>query len=133
MWKIKFWAMALVTSLMLAFTWSCGSGEKVPLLDRETIKNWLSNPEVIILDVRAPKDWNPSDKKIKGAVRQDPDEVTTWAANLPKNKKIVLYCQKEGTIVRVAKKLNDLGFIQVLALKGGWSEWDKAGYPTEPK
>jgi len=79
-------------------------------LDRETIKSWLSNPEVIILDVRAPKDWNPSDKKIKGAVRQDPDEVTTWAANLPKNKKIVLYCQKEGTIVRVARKLNDLGF-----------------------
>jgi 3-mercaptopyruvate sulfurtransferase SseA len=66
-------------------------------------------------------------------VRQDPDEVTTWAANLPKNKKIVLYCQKEGTIVRVARKLSDLGFKQVLALKGGWSEWDKAGYPTEPQ
>ncbi len=131
--KTNFSFMALAISLMLAFTCSCGSGEKPPLLDRETIKSWLSNPEVIILDVRAPKDWNPSDKKIKGAVRQDPDEVTIWAANLPKDKKIVLYCQKEGTIIRVARKLNDLGFKQVLALKGGWSEWDKAGYPTEPK
>ncbi len=89
--RTKFRAMALAVSLMLAFTWSCGSGKKVPLQDRETIKSWLSNPEVIILDVRAPKDWNVSDKKIKGAVRQDPDEVTTWAANQPKNKKIVLY------------------------------------------
>jgi rhodanese-related sulfurtransferase len=131
--KTKFSAMALAISLVLAFTWSCGSGEKPPLLARETIKSWLSNSEVIILDVRAPKDWNVSDKKITGAVRQDPDEVTTWAASLPKNKKIVLYCQKEGTIVRVAKKLNDLGFRQVLALKGGWSQWEKAGYPTEPK
>ena len=89
--KIKFWAIALAASLILAFTWSCGSGEKVPLLDKETIKSWLSDCEVIILDVRAPKDWIVSDKKIRGAVRQDPDEIKTWAANLPKNKKIVLY------------------------------------------
>ena len=83
--------MALTVSLMLAFTWSCGSGEKTPLLDKENIKSWLSDRGVIILDVRAPKDWNVSDKKIKGAVRHDPDEVKTWAANLPENKKIVLY------------------------------------------
>ena len=89
--KTKFWAMALAVSLMLAFTWSCGSREKPPLLDKETIKSWLSDREVIILDVRAPKDWNVSNKKIQGAVRQDPDEVKTWAANLSKDKKIVLY------------------------------------------
>ncbi len=89
--KTKFWGMALAVSLMLAFTWSCGSGEKVPLLDKETVKSWLSDREVIILDVRAPKDWNVSDKKIKGAVRRNPDEVTTWAANLPRDKKIILY------------------------------------------
>ena len=89
--KTKFSVMAIVVSLMLAFTCSCGSGEKVPLLDKETIKSRLSNPEVIILDVRALKDWNLSDKKFKGAMRQDPDEVTTWAANLPKNKKIFIY------------------------------------------
>jgi hypothetical protein len=89
--KTKFRAMAIAVSLMLAFTWSCGSGEKAPLLDKENIKSCLSDREAIILDVRAPKDWNVSDKKIRGAVRQDPDEVTTWAANLPKNKQIILY------------------------------------------
>jgi hypothetical protein len=89
--KIKFCAKALAVSLMLAVVWSCGSGERAPLLDKKTIKGWLPNREVIILDVRAPKDWNVSDKKIKGAVRQDPDEVKIWAADLPKNKKIVLY------------------------------------------
>ncbi|MHB8066303.1 MAG: hypothetical protein ACYDIC_00225 [Desulfobaccales bacterium] len=89
--KTKFRAMAIAVSLMLAFTWSCGSGEKAPLLDKENIKSQLFDPEVFILDVRAPKDWNVSDKKIKGAVRQDPDGVTTWAKNLPKDKKIVLY------------------------------------------
>ncbi len=89
--QTKFWAMALTVSLMLALTWSCGSGQKAPLLDKETVKSWLSDRAVIILDVRAPKDWHVSDKKIMGAVRQEPDEVKTWAANLPRDKKIVLY------------------------------------------
>jgi 3-mercaptopyruvate sulfurtransferase SseA len=30
-------------------------------------------------------------------------------------------------------ELHDQGFKQVLALKGGWHEWEKAGYPSEPK
>jgi 3-mercaptopyruvate sulfurtransferase SseA len=33
----------------------------------------------------------------------------------------------------VAQDLLTMGFSKVSALKGGWVEWDKAGYPTEPK
>ncbi len=92
MQKARLWAMVLAVGLMLAFTWSGAVGQKVPRLDKETLKSWLSDPQVIILDVRQPKDWDDSDKKIKGAVRQEPNEVKTWAATLPKDKKIVLYC-----------------------------------------
>ena len=89
--QTRFWVLALAVSLMLACAWSCGRGEKALLLDKETIRSRLSDRAVIILDVRAPKDWHASAKKIKGARRQDPDEVNTWAANLPQNKQIVLY------------------------------------------
>ena len=88
--KTKSWAMVMVASLVLAFSWACSAAQEAPRVDKETLKSWLSDPQVLILDVRAPKDWNVSDKKIKGAVRQDPNEVKTWAANLPKDKKIVL-------------------------------------------
>jgi len=27
----------------------------------------------------------------------------------------------------------DMGYTKVYALKGGWKEWQKAGYPTEKK
>jgi 3-mercaptopyruvate sulfurtransferase SseA len=27
----------------------------------------------------------------------------------------------------------DKGYQKVYALKGGWKEWEKAGYPTQPK
>jgi len=33
----------------------------------------------------------------------------------------------------VAGKLIDLGYKDVKALKGGWKQWSKEGYPTEPK
>ncbi len=89
--KPGFRTMALAASLVLAFTWSYGSGEKPLLLHKENIKSRLSDRDIVILDVRASKDWNVSDKKIKGAVRRDPDEVTIWADKLPDNKQILLY------------------------------------------
>ena len=90
MQKTRLWALVLMVSL-LAFTWSCSTSGKPPLLGKETLKGWLADPQVIILDVRAAKDWNVSDRIIKGAVRQDPNTVENWAANLPKDRKIVLY------------------------------------------
>ena len=92
MQKIKLWAMVLAAGLLLAFPWACTAAPEAPRLDRATLKTWLSDPQVIMVDVRAPNDWESSNKKIKGANRQDPKDVKTWAAALPKNKKIVLYC-----------------------------------------
>jgi rhodanese-related sulfurtransferase len=33
----------------------------------------------------------------------------------------------------VAQQLMDLGFTRVYALKGGWYDWEEAGYPMEAK
>jgi rhodanese-related sulfurtransferase len=33
----------------------------------------------------------------------------------------------------VALQLIKIGYTKVFALKGGWNEWEKAGYPTEVK
>jgi predicted sulfurtransferase len=94
--KARLWLMMMAVSLMLAFPWSCvigqATGSEAPRLDPETLKSWISDPQVLILDVRQPQEWQGSDKKIKGAVRRDPHNVKTWAADLPKGKKIVLYC-----------------------------------------
>jgi hypothetical protein len=92
MQKTKLWVQVMAVSLIVAFSWACAAAPEAPRVDKETFKGWLGNPQVVILDVRAPDDWNSSAKKIKGAVRQDPKEMQTWAASLPKEKKIVLYC-----------------------------------------
>jgi hypothetical protein len=92
MQKAKLGVLALAAGLLLVFLGGCEGRVEAPRLKRDTLKSWLADPQVILLDVRVPKDWQNSAKKIKGAVRQDPKEVKTWAATLPKDKKIVLYC-----------------------------------------
>jgi predicted sulfurtransferase len=92
MQKIGSLARVLVVGLMVMLPLACASGANAPRLDQQTLKGWLSDPQVIVLDVRQPQDWQSSNKKIKGAVRVDPNDVKTWAALLPKDKKIVLYC-----------------------------------------
>jgi rhodanese-related sulfurtransferase len=90
--KAKVWALMMVLGLALVFPWSCTYGKDAPRIDPDTLKSWLADPQVIILDVRRPRDWQSSDKKIKGAVRQEPEDVKVWAATLPKDKRIILYC-----------------------------------------
>jgi rhodanese-related sulfurtransferase len=92
MHKTRLWAMVMVAGLMMTFSWACASAPEAPRVDQETLKSWLADPQVVIVDVRFGKDWQDSKTKIKGAVRHDPQEVQTWAASLPKEKKIVLYC-----------------------------------------
>ena len=88
----KLWVQVMVVSLIVAFAWACAAAPETPRVDKETLKGWLADPQVVIVDVRAGNDWEDSKTKIKGAVRQDPKGVQTWAASLPKEKKIVLYC-----------------------------------------
>ena len=64
----------------------------VPRMTKEELKSLRSNPDLIILDVRQPDDWNKSREKIAGAVREDPEkDMKTWAQKYPKDKTLVFY------------------------------------------
>jgi len=65
---------------------------EVPRMTKEELKTKLDNPDVVIVDVRVGKDWKGSEFKIKGAVRGNPAEFSSWAEKHPKDKTFVLYC-----------------------------------------
>ena len=65
---------------------------EVPRMTKEELKAKLDNPDVVIVDVRAGKDWKGSEFKIKGAVRENPAKFSSWAEKYPKDKTLVLYC-----------------------------------------
>jgi rhodanese-related sulfurtransferase len=53
-------------------------------------------------------------------------------AGIAKDRKIVVYCSQTSCdlSLKVAEKLQALGFSRVLAFMGGWRAWDEAGYPA---
>jgi len=65
---------------------------EVPRMTKEELKAMLGKPDLIIIDVRTGSDWTGSDLKIKGAVREDPGNIESWANKYSKDKTLVLYC-----------------------------------------
>jgi rhodanese-related sulfurtransferase len=68
------------------------SYQAVQKITVDQLNAMLTNPDVAIIDVRTGIDWNSSEWKIKGAVREDPFDTDTWAKKYPKDKTIVVYC-----------------------------------------
>ena len=59
----------------------------------ETLRGWLADTEVFVLDVRSPQAWEASQVKIPQAHHFNPHQpVETWVQNIPKDKKVVAYC-----------------------------------------
>ena len=84
--------LGLAFMLLFAFTMPTYGADDVPRISTEQLKDILGNPDIALLDVRTEKDWGKSDRKIAGAVRVDPDDVSSWAGGYSKDQKIILYC-----------------------------------------
>lgn len=83
----------LAAVFVLCFTAFAALGQDVPRIGKDELKAKLGSHDMILLDVRVSGDWKASEFKIPGAIRPDMDKKTSqWAAGLPKNKEIVLYC-----------------------------------------
>jgi len=66
--------------------------QDVPRIPKNELKAKLGSPDLLLIDVRTEADWEKSGDKISGAIRMDPATVDAWAATLPKDKEIILYC-----------------------------------------
>jgi predicted sulfurtransferase len=66
--------------------------DEVPRMSKEELKAMLGNPDVVIIDVRSGKDWEASESKIEGAVREEPWQAKSWDDKYDKDKTYVLYC-----------------------------------------
>ncbi len=64
----------------------------VPRMTQDELRALLGNSDLVILDVRASSDWTASDLKIRRAVREEPDDIESWANKYSKDKTLVLYC-----------------------------------------
>lgn len=89
----------------------------------------ISNPEVVILDVRTPKEYAAG--HIKGAILIDWYEsnfMEQAMKQLPKDKTIAIYCRSGRRSAEAAAQLAIRGF-KLVNLKGGIIAWKNEGMP----
>jgi hypothetical protein len=84
--------LCLTFLLLFAFALPSFGEDGVPRISTEQLKEILGSSDLILLDGRIAKEWRKSDKKIVGAVRIDPHDVSSWSGDYSKDQKIVVYC-----------------------------------------
>jgi hypothetical protein len=88
-WRILFLAVGLAMGLLFMLE---AMAQEVPRITKEELKEMLGSPDLVIIDDRTGRDWNASEFKIKGAVREDSAKADEWAGKYPKDKTLVFYC-----------------------------------------
>jgi rhodanese-related sulfurtransferase len=89
----------------------------------------------LFIDARTPEEYQ--ELHIAGAVNLTPEKLTKpdnpLLAGVAKERQIVVYCATANCDIalKVAEKLQSLGFTQVAAFLGGFKAWDEAGYPVD--
>ncbi len=83
--------LTICLGLLLAPLQTAGAKD-APLISKDELKSALGKPGLTIIDVRAPKDWAGSAKKIKGAMREEASKIEVWAKKYAPDQEIVLYC-----------------------------------------
>ena len=65
--------------------------KEAPKMTKEELKAKLGSKDLILVDVRLDEQWRFSNRKIPGAVHENPTVVSTWMNQYPKDKTIVFY------------------------------------------
>ena len=79
---------AVLLSAVLLPAWAA----QVERMTKEELLAILDQTDTVVLDVRAGRDWNSREFKIKGAHRADAGRFAAWAAQHPTTAKLVLCC-----------------------------------------
>jgi hypothetical protein len=70
---------------------NAGDTTSVPRISAHQVSQLLGQPDTVIIDVRRPRNWWRTGKKILTAVREDPSQIDQWAAKYAKDQLLVFY------------------------------------------
>ena len=128
--KIRF--ILLVCLLLLAALSGCTTTTKPPEkaqyidITVQQGKELIDRGEVFILDVRTQEEYDAG--HIKGSTLIPLQVLDKRLGEIPKDRKILVYCRTGHRSAQASEILVNNGFAQVYNMKGGIVEWTNAGY-----
>lgn len=99
-------------------------------------KQFFDGGKAVFVDARP--GFNFAGRRIKGAVNcslgEFDSQLNELKAKAQSDTPLVVYCGGEtcGLSQKVALKLVEVGFKNVMVFPGGWSTWVQANFPAEP-
>jgi len=92
----------------------------------QKLQDMLAANTATVCDVRRRADYEADPRTIPGAAWHDPEQVDVWAAQLPKDKPVAIYCVRGGSVSKsVQAAFGQKGF-DVQYVEGGLAAWDEA-------
>ncbi len=98
-------------------------------VDAETIREWLSCGEALLVDVREAAEH--AAERIPGTQLQPLSTFDSSAFLEARKEKVVLHCRTGRRSAEAGQKLLNAGFPEVYHLRGGILAWKEAGGPVE--
>ena len=91
----------------------------------EDLKSQLGKVKVI--DVRRKADLDTDSSRLPNATWHDPEQIDSWAGQMPRDQDVVLYCVRGGGVSNsVVDKLHAAG-VKARFIEGGIVAWKEAG------
>lgn len=112
----------IIIALVIGFlAWRFMPVKGVRSITTIQLKNELGDKNKQYIDVRTPMEFKG--RSIKGFKNIPLDQLSNKAANLSKEKDVVVICQSGMRSTKASKVLKNLGFKQITNVKGGMSAW----------
>jgi uncharacterized membrane protein YdjX (TVP38/TMEM64 family)/rhodanese-related sulfurtransferase len=104
-----------------------------PMLDVTTLKQMLSEDNIVLIDVRSVDEFTGEQGHIKAAINIPLAELPSRLHELSDylEKTVALICRADRRSAKAAQLLTQNGFTDVHVVKQGMNDWRKNNYPVE--
>lgn len=118
---MKFYSRFVV---LLFLSLSCTQNKAKPIteLSQKELKN------VVLVDVRTPGEFNEGHLDDALNINWYDSDFTEQFEHISKDEKIYVYCKMGGRSAKAQKKLESLGYKNVVNLEGGYEAWKAKGH-----
>lgn len=115
---------------------ACGMGEQMNGYENATVKHahehWQAGSKspvpFVFLDVRTAEEY--ADGHVDGSLLIPVQELEGRLREVPKDKRVYLYCRSGKRSAAAANILVKAGFTNIENIEGGINAWKDAGYPV---
>ena len=90
------------------------------------LKPLVEKKAVTVLDVRRANDYDADKVKLPGAEWKNPEQLADWSAKLPKEKEVVIYCARGGSVSNSVLDALLAKGLKTRFIEGGIEAWKMA-------